>query len=50
MANIRSEYKRLLKAGEIILSGSLVPLAPAIPGDEFVTRIDGLGSARILFS
>lgn len=49
LANTLGRYGVPLKAGEIILSGSLVPLEPAKPGDEFETRIDGLGSARISF-
>ena len=49
LANTLGAYGVLLRAGDIILSGSLVPLAPAVPGDEFVTHIEALGSARILF-
>ncbi|MDU9414884.1 fumarylacetoacetate hydrolase family protein [Pseudomonas sp. zfem005] len=37
------------KAGEIILSGSLVPLEPARAGDDFSLTIDGLGSAQVSF-
>jgi 2-oxopent-4-enoate/cis-2-oxohex-4-enoate hydratase len=50
LANTLGAYGVPLTAGDIILSGSLVPLAPAVAGDEFVTHIEGLGSARILFS
>lgn len=50
LANTLGGYGVPLKAGEIILSGSLVPLEPARSGDEFVTVIDGLGSARISFA
>ena len=50
LANTLGAYGVPLKAGEIILSGSLVPLEPAQPGDEFVTRIDGLGTASISFA
>ena len=49
LANTLGAYGVPLKAGEIILSGSLVPLATAVAGDSFETRIDGLGSARISF-
>lgn len=49
LANTLGEYGVALKAGEIILSGSLVPLEPVAPGDTFETRIDGLGSASIRF-
>ena len=49
LANTLGAYGVPLKAGEIILSGSLVPLEPAIVGDEFTTTIDGLGSATVRF-
>lgn len=50
LANTLGGYGVPLKAGEIILSGSLVPLAPAAAGDVFETRIDKLGSATISFA
>ena len=39
-----------LLAGEIILSGSLVPLEPAAAGDTFELDLAGLGSVRLSFS
>lgn len=50
LANTLGAYGVPLKAGDIILSGSLVPLAPAVPGDEFTTLIEGLGTAEIRFA
>jgi 2-oxopent-4-enoate/cis-2-oxohex-4-enoate hydratase len=50
LANTLGEYGVPLKAGEIILSGSLVPLAPAQPGDLFEMDIPGLGRASISFT
>lgn len=50
LANTLGAYGVPLKAGEIILSGSLVPLEPAAPGDIFETRIDSLGNAKITFA
>lgn len=50
LANTLGTYGVPLKAGEIILSGSLVPLEPARAGDEFVTTIEGLGTARVSFA
>jgi 2-oxopent-4-enoate/cis-2-oxohex-4-enoate hydratase len=50
LANTLGAYGVPLKAGEIILSGSLVPLEPAAPGDAFETRIDGLGGTTIRFA
>jgi len=34
----------------VILSGSLVPLAPAVPGDEFSLVLHGIGTASIRFA
>ncbi len=50
LANTLGVYGVPLKAGEIILSGSLVPLEPVMPGDVFEATIDHLGSVRIAFS
>jgi 2-oxopent-4-enoate/cis-2-oxohex-4-enoate hydratase len=50
LANTLGSYGVPLKAGEIILSGSLVPLEPASRGDLFETRIGKLGGASIRFS
>ena len=40
----------LVEAGDIILSGSLVPLEPAQPGDVFRTELEGVGSASVSFA
>lgn len=39
-----------LRAGELVLSGSLGPLVPAEPGMTYEARIDGLGSVRACFT
>ncbi|BAN47114.1 fumarylacetoacetate hydrolase family protein [Metapseudomonas resinovorans] len=49
LANTLGELGIPFKAGEIILSGSLVPLEPARAGDRFELTIEGLGSARVSF-
>ncbi|WP_068825909.1 fumarylacetoacetate hydrolase family protein [Pseudomonas sp. BMS12] len=49
LANTLGAFGIPFKAGEIILSGSLVPLEPARAGDRFELTIDGLGSARVSF-
>ena len=50
LANTLGAFGIPFKAGEIILSGSLVPLEPARAGDHFELTIDGLGSAQVSFS
>ena len=50
LANTLGGYGVELKAGDIILSGSLVPLEPARPGDEFRLELEGVGSARVAFA
>lgn len=49
LANTLGAFGIPFKAGEIILSGSLVPLEPARAGDHFDLTIDGLGSAQVSF-
>ena len=50
LANTLGRYGVTLDAGEVILSGSLVPLEPAGPGDEFRLELEGVGSASITFA
>ena len=38
-----------LKAGEVILSGSLVPLEPVLAGDTLNLSIGGLGGCSVRF-
>ena len=49
LANTLGEFGIPFLAGEIILSGSLAPLLPAVPGDRFEMQIAGMGSASISF-
>lgn len=53
LANTLGRYGVTLEAGEVILSGSLVPLEPAAPGDTFAMHLsaaDGpIGSCTIQF-
>ena len=50
LANTLGRYGVTLGAGDIILSGSLVPLEPARPGDRFHTELEGVGSASVSFT
>jgi 2-keto-4-pentenoate hydratase len=49
LANAVAERGAPLREGEVILSGSLGPLAPAEPGKEYVAAFDGLGTVRAQF-
>jgi 2-oxopent-4-enoate/cis-2-oxohex-4-enoate hydratase len=49
LANTLGAFGIPFKAGEVILSGSLVPLEPVQAGDQFFLTIDGLGSAPVSF-
>ena len=49
LANTLGEYGIPFEAGELVLSGSLVPLEPAQQGDVFTMTAPGLGSAEVHF-
>lgn len=50
LANTLGRYEVALEAGEVILSGSLVPLEPARAGDRFRLELEGVGEASIQFA
>ena len=49
LANTLGHFGIGLKAGEVILSGSLVPLEPVKAGDFMRVEIGGIGSASVRF-
>jgi 2-oxopent-4-enoate/cis-2-oxohex-4-enoate hydratase len=49
LANTLGSFGIPLKAGEVILSGSLVPLEPVVPGDVMELQVGGLGKASVEF-
>ena len=49
LANTLGKFNIPFRAGEIILSGSLVPLEPVLSGDEMYLELEGVGSAEIKF-
>jgi 2-oxopent-4-enoate/cis-2-oxohex-4-enoate hydratase len=50
LANQLGELGHTLDAGEIVLSGSLVPLEPVVPGDVMRMEMPGIGAAEVRFS
>ncbi|MET0025700.1 MAG: 2-oxopent-4-enoate hydratase [Sedimenticola sp.] len=50
LANTLGRLGTPLKAGEVILSGSLVPLQPVKPGDYMSVSIGGLGRTSVRFT
>ncbi|HWL44797.1 MAG TPA: fumarylacetoacetate hydrolase family protein [Ilumatobacter sp.] len=50
LANVVAERGAPLRAGEVLLSGSLGKLAPVRPGATYEARIEGLGSVRAVFT
>ena len=50
LANSLAERGRMLRAGDIVLTGSMVTTSWLDPGDEMTTIIDGLGEARLRIS
>lgn len=49
LANTLGKLGTPLKAGEVILSGSLVPLQPVKPGDYMSVSIGGIGRTAVRF-
>jgi len=50
LANTLGAFGIAFKAGELILSGALAPLVPAVAGDRFTMEIEGLGGCSVNFS
>ncbi len=50
LANTLSEFGIGLNAGDVVLSGSLVPLEPVVAGDEMRLEIQGIGTASVRFT
>ncbi|MGB8331553.1 MAG: fumarylacetoacetate hydrolase family protein [Polyangiales bacterium] len=50
LANTLSEFGIVLNAGDVVLSGSLVPLEPVVAGDEMRLEVDGIGTASVQFT
>jgi len=50
LANTLSEFDIGLNAGDVVLSGSLVPLEPVVAGDEMRLEVEGIGTASVRFT
>jgi 2-oxopent-4-enoate/cis-2-oxohex-4-enoate hydratase len=50
LANTFGELGIALEAGEVVLSGSLVPLEPVGPGDVLTMQMPGIGGATVRFT
>jgi 2-oxopent-4-enoate/cis-2-oxohex-4-enoate hydratase len=50
LANTLGRFGIPFHKGEIILSGSLIPLIPAAAGDSFELAIEGIGAASVRFA
>lgn len=50
LANTLGEFGIKLEAGEVILSGSLVPLHAVVAGDSMNLSVGGIGSASVRFT
>jgi len=46
VANLAVERDRPLRAGMVVITGSVIPTLPIAAGDRFVFRFDGLGSVE----
>ena len=49
LANTLGEFGIPFKAGEVILSGSLAPLIPVVPGDRMTLELEGIGGCSCNF-
>ncbi len=49
LANRLAEHGHALRAGDLVLAGSLTPLVPVGPGDHVEAVFDHLGSVRLSF-
>ncbi|NJN15079.1 MAG: 2-keto-4-pentenoate hydratase [Oscillochloris sp.] len=49
LANRMADHGAYLRAGDLVLAGSLTPLTPIAPGDRFEAVFDHLGSVRVSF-
>lgn len=50
LANTLSEFGIVLEAGDLVLSGSLVPLEPVVAGDVMSLTCEGIGTCSVKFT
>lgn len=49
MANRMASHGRMLRAGDVVMAGSLTPLTPCAAGDSFEAEFTHLGTVRVSF-
>lgn len=49
LARVMAAVGRPLKEGDVVLSGALGPMVPAVRGGQFVANIDGFGETAVRF-
>ena len=47
VANLAADRGRPLQAGMIVITGSVLPTIPIVPGETFVFTLEGIGSAEL---
>ena len=50
VANLAAERERPLRAGMVVITGSVIPTLPIKAGDRFVFGVDGLGTVELTAS
>jgi 2-keto-4-pentenoate hydratase len=50
LANTARDYGQPLRAGDVVLSGSLGPVVPVRPGDVFTAQVSDIGSVTAQFA
>ena len=47
IANLAADRGRPLEAGQVVITGSVIPTLPIAPGETFRFELDGIGSVEM---